>query len=124
MTSKTRVDGGQSGTTMPAINGCGRLLNSLHGSGDRPFYRVLITTRTAVGQNPVPLMNIQIGGTWVFIRPKMEAWVMTLGHMALGIPQLTRVTTSRPRTRYSTAEEAQARGGKGGATAGQQVDRW
>ena len=26
-----------------------------------------------VGQNPVPLVNIKTGGTWVFIRPKMEA---------------------------------------------------
>ena len=35
----------------------------------------------AVGQNPVPLVNIKIGGTWVFIRPKMEAYVMTHGHI-------------------------------------------
>ena len=26
----------------------------------------------AVGQNPVPLANMKIDGTWVFIRPKME----------------------------------------------------
>ena len=25
---------------------------------------------TPVGQNPVPLVNIKIGGIWVFIRPK------------------------------------------------------
>ena len=34
-----------------------------------------------VGQNPVPLVNIKIGGTWVFIRPKMEAQLMTHGHI-------------------------------------------
>ena len=28
----------------------------------------------AVGQNPVPLVKIKIGGTWVFICPKMEAY--------------------------------------------------
>ena len=27
----------------------------------------------AVGQSPALLVNIKIGGTWVFIRPKMEA---------------------------------------------------
>ena len=35
----------------------------------------------AVGQNPVPLVNIKIGGAWVFIRPNMEAYVTTHGHM-------------------------------------------
>ena len=29
-------------------------------------------------------MNIKLGGTWVFIRPKMEAYVMTHGHMEVG----------------------------------------
>ena len=29
-----------------------------------------------------PLMNIKIGGTWVFIRPKMRsAWVLTHCHL-------------------------------------------
>ena len=37
--------------------------------GRAPFVR----THMAVGQNPVPLVNIKIGGTWVFIRPKLEA---------------------------------------------------
>ena len=32
-------------------------------------------------RNPVPLVNIKIGGTWVF-RPKMEAAVMTHGHVS------------------------------------------
>ena len=32
-----------------------------------------LESHVAVGQNPVPLVNIKIGGTWVFIRPKMEA---------------------------------------------------
>ena len=31
-----------------------------------------LLTDLAVGQNPVPLVNIKLGGTWVFIRPKME----------------------------------------------------
>ena len=39
----------------------------------------------AAGQNPVPLVNIKIGGTWVFIRPKMEAQVMTHGHVLSSI---------------------------------------
>ena len=26
----------------------------------------------AVGQNPVPLVNIKLGGKWMFIYPKME----------------------------------------------------
>ena len=26
----------------------------------------------AVGQNPVPLVNIKIGGKWMFIHPKVE----------------------------------------------------
>ena len=29
-------------------------------------------TNMAVGQNYVPVVNIKMGGTWVFIRPKME----------------------------------------------------
>ena len=36
----------------------------------------------AVGQNPV-LVNIKIDGTWVFIRPKLEAKVLTHGQMFL-----------------------------------------
>ena len=36
----------------------------------------------AVGQNPV-LVNIKIDGAWLFIRPKMEAYVMTHGHMGM-----------------------------------------
>ena len=35
----------------------------------------------AVVQSPVPLVNIKIDGTWVFIRPKLEAEAMTLGHI-------------------------------------------
>ena len=30
-------------------------------------------THMVVGQNPAPLVNIKIGGTWVFIHCKMEA---------------------------------------------------
>ena len=36
----------------------------------------------AVGQNPVPLVNIKIGGTWVFIRTKMKALVLTHTHVS------------------------------------------
>ena len=28
----------------------------------------------AVGRNPVPLVNIKIGGKWMFIHPKMEPY--------------------------------------------------
>ena len=35
----------------------------------------------AVGQNPVPLVNIKIGGKWMFIHPKMEPLVMPHGHI-------------------------------------------
>ena len=37
-------------------------------------------THLAVGQNPVPLVNIKIGGTWVFTHPKMEPLIITHGH--------------------------------------------
>ena len=35
----------------------------------------------AVGQNPVPLVNIKIGGKWMFIHPKLEPLVMPHGQM-------------------------------------------
>ena len=35
----------------------------------------------AVGQNPVPLVNIKTGGKWMCIHPKMEPEVMPHGHM-------------------------------------------
>ena len=38
----------------------------------------------AVGRNPVPLVNIKIGGKWMFIHPKMEPWVMPHGRMLVG----------------------------------------
>ena len=37
----------------------------------------------AVGQNPVPLVNINIGGKWMFIHPKMEPQGMPHGHVWL-----------------------------------------
>ena len=33
-----------------------------------------------MGQNPVPLVNIKIGGKWMFIHPKMEPEVLPHGH--------------------------------------------
>ena len=38
-------------------------------------------THVAVGQNPVPLVNIKIGRKWMFIHPKMEPKVMPHGHV-------------------------------------------
>ena len=35
----------------------------------------------AVGQNPALLVNIKIGGKWMFIHPKMEPLVMPHGLM-------------------------------------------
>ena len=32
----------------------------------------VFSTSPAVGQNPVPKVNINIGGKWMFIHPKME----------------------------------------------------
>ena len=36
----------------------------------------------AVGPNPVPLVNIKIGGKWMFIHPKLEPELMPHGHIA------------------------------------------
>ena len=41
----------------------------------------------AVGQNPVPLVNIKIGGKWMFIHPKMEPQVMPHGHLLFLAPK-------------------------------------
>ena len=37
--------------------------------------------KMAVGQNPVPLVNINIGGKWMFIHSKMEPEVLPHGKM-------------------------------------------
>ena len=39
--------------------------------------------KMAVGQNPVPLVNIKIGGKWRFIHPKLEPQVMPHGQMEI-----------------------------------------
>ena len=39
--------------------------------------------RLAVGQNPVPLVNIKIDGKWMFIHPNMQpycGWTKTISH--------------------------------------------
>ena len=41
--------------------------------GDKPGTTRRPQSYMAVGQNPAPLVSIKIGGTWVFIRPEMEA---------------------------------------------------
>ena len=48
-------------------------------------YRTCHLQQMAVGQNPVPLINIKIGGTCMFIRPKMEPYVVT--HDQIGNPR-------------------------------------
>ena len=44
----------------------------------------------AVGQNPVPLVNINIGGKLMFIHPKMEPYIIPHGQMIslLKLPHL------------------------------------
>ena len=34
--------------------------------------KVILLTQMAVGQNPIPLVNIKIGGKWMFIHPKIK----------------------------------------------------
>ena len=70
------------------------------------FVPSLNTEQMAVGQNPVPLVNIKIGGTRAFIRPKMEAWVMTHTQMA----QMQLLARCTPRPGHIDLLELQARG--------------
>ena len=40
-----------------------------------------LVVELAVGQNPVPLVNINISDKWMFIHPKMKPYIMPHGQL-------------------------------------------
>ena len=54
----------------------------LHATWREAFHEGLVCGgELAVGQNPLPLVNIKIGGKWMFIHPKMEPYAIPHGQI-------------------------------------------
>ena len=72
---------------------------------------ILRRSHMAVGQNPIPLVNIK-GGKWMFIHPKMEPQVMPHGHMFDPLCQ----TVTKPPPESQTLPSPRPVGSENGST--------